>query len=58
MGTLIARAEQAGIEAITLSPTLSDFNEDLRLLGIDALRAAIRVQVAPHDVARFMEQAA
>ena len=29
--------------------------EDHRLLGIDALRAAIRTQIAPEDVARFME---
>ncbi len=41
-----------------LSPTLGDFNEDLRLLGLAALRAAIRVQIAPQDVARFMEHAA
>ena len=58
MTTLIERAEQAGIEAIMLSPALGDFNEDLRMLGVDALRAAIRVQIAPQDVARFMEQAA
>ena len=41
-----------------LSPALGDFNEDLRVLGIDALRAAIRVQIVPQDVARFMMQAA
>jgi len=58
MAALINRAEQAEIEAIVLSPTLGDFNEDLRVLGIDALRAAIRVQIAPQDVARFMELAA
>ncbi len=58
MATLIARAEQTGIEAIMLSPALGDFNEDLRMLGIDALRAAIRAQIAPQDVARFMELAA
>lgn len=58
MTTLIERADRAGIEAITLSPALGDFNEDLRMLGIDALRAAIRVQIAPQDVARFMELAA
>ena len=56
--TLIDRAQSAGIEALVLSPALSDFNEDLRLLGIDALRAAIRVQIAAQDVARFMELAA
>ena len=46
------------IEAIVISPRLGDFNEDLRLLGIDALRAASRVQIAAQDVARFMELAA
>jgi hypothetical protein len=55
MATLIDRAQKTGIEALPLSPRLGDFNEDLRTLGIDALRAAIRVQVAPQDVARFME---
>ena len=47
-----------GIEAIVLSPMLGDFNEDLVHLGIDALRANIRVQLAPEDVARFMMQTA
>jgi hypothetical protein len=56
--TLIARAEAVGIEAIVLSPQLGDFNEDLRLMGIDALRSAIRAQVVDQDVARFMEMAA
>ena len=41
MASLIDRANEAGIEAIALSPRLGDFNEDLRTLGIDALRAAI-----------------
>ncbi len=53
--SLIDRAKALGIEAITLSPTLEDFNEDLRRLGVDALRTAIRAQIAPEDVARFME---
>ena len=53
--SLIDRAKALGIEAITLSPTLEDFNEDLRGLGVDALRTAIRAQIAPQDVARFME---
>lgn len=56
--SLIERAASVGIEAIVLSPKLGDFNEDLRHLGIDALRANIRVQLAPEDVARFMMQAA
>lgn len=54
MRSLIDRAQEAGIEAITLSPRLGDFNEDLRLGGIDMLRSGLRVQVAPEDVARFM----
>jgi hypothetical protein len=55
MASLIDRSNQAGIEAITLSPRLGDFNGDLRTLGIDVLRAALRVQISPEDVARFME---
>ncbi len=55
MATLLDRAQQAGVEAITLSPRLGDFNEDLRTLGADALRAALRIQIAPQDVPRFME---
>jgi len=55
MATLVDRAREAGIEAITLSPQLGDFNEDLRTLGTDALRAALRIQIAPQDVLRFME---
>ena len=58
MATLIDRAQEAGIEPIMISPRLGDFNEDLRLLGIDALRAASRVQIAAQDVARFMELSA
>jgi hypothetical protein len=53
VANLIDRSRKAGIEAITLSPRLGDFNEDLRAAGIDALRAAIRVQLAPKDVVRF-----
>lgn len=56
--SLIERANAAGIEAITLSPRLKDFNDDLRQFGIEALRAQIRVQLAPQDVARFLGAAA
>lgn len=52
---LVERAEAAGIEALTLSPRLGDFNEDLRLRGLGTLRASVRIQLAPEDVARFME---
>jgi hypothetical protein len=55
---LVERANAAGIEAIVISPELSDFNEDLRTHGIDALRMEARLQVAPQDVARFMALAA
>ena len=55
MASLVDRATAVGIEAICLSPTLEDFNEDLRTLGINAVRAAVRMQIAPEDVARFME---
>ena len=58
MAGLIDRANEAGIEAMALSPRLGDFNEDLRTLGIDALRAGLRVQIATNDVARFMELSA
>jgi len=44
----------AGIEAIPLSPRLGDFNEDLHVFGLDTLRAALRIQLAPEDVSRFL----
>jgi Toprim domain-containing protein len=52
--TLAQRADAAGIEAIALSPRLGDFNEDLHVFGLDALRAALRIQLAPEDVDRFL----
>ncbi len=52
--SLTQRAEAVGIETLTLSPRLGDFNEDLRTLGIDEFRAALRTQLAPQDVVRFM----
>jgi hypothetical protein len=58
MATLIERANAAGIEAVAVSPSLGDFNEDLRTAGLDSLRAAARMQIAPQDVARFMALAA
>ncbi|WP_346913190.1 toprim domain-containing protein [uncultured Roseibium sp.] len=53
--SLIARATGQGIEAIGLTPLRDDFNEDLRELGADAMRAALREQLRPQDVARFMD---
>ena len=52
--TLAQRAGATGIEAIALSPRLGDFNEDLYVFGLDALRAALRIQLAPEDVDRFL----
>jgi hypothetical protein len=52
---LAARARAAGIEALVLSPRLGDFNEALCAFGLVELRAALRPQLAPEDVARFMK---
>jgi len=54
MNGLIGRTRVAGIEAIVLSPRCGDFNEDLRNFDIDALRAALRIQLASEDVGRFL----
>ena len=54
MAALTERARNSGIELISLLPTLGDFNEDLQQLGVDDLRAVLRVQLVPEDVARFM----
>jgi len=54
MKGLIERARMAGIEAMALSPKCGDFNEDLRNFDINALRAALRIQLAPEDLARFL----
>jgi hypothetical protein len=51
---LFDRAQSAGIEATVLSPQCGDFNEDLQNLDINALRAALRIQIAPEDVTRFL----
>ncbi len=51
---LTERAEAAGIEAFALSPRMGDLNEDLRALGLDALRTALRIQLVPQDGVRFM----
>jgi hypothetical protein len=54
LAALTERAEAAGIEALALSPQMGDFNEDLHAFGLGALRAALRIQLAPQDVVRFM----
>ncbi|MFO1116575.1 MAG: toprim domain-containing protein [Beijerinckiaceae bacterium] len=56
LAALTERAEAAGVEALALSPRMGDFNEDLRMLGLDELRSALRVQLAPQDIVRFMHR--
>ncbi|GLR68661.1 DNA primase [Acidocella aquatica] len=51
---LAERAQAVGIETLSLSPALQDFNDDLRHLGLTELRAALRVQLTPDDVPRFI----
>ncbi|OKO92411.1 DNA primase [Bradyrhizobium sp. NAS80.1] len=58
VAALTKRTLDAGIEAIPLTPRLGDFNEDLLAFGLDELREALRVQLAPQDVMRFMSPAA
>ena len=57
MASLCNRADAAGIEPFVLSPCFDDFNEDLRRLGIEWLRASVRRQIAPQDVGRFVASA-
>jgi hypothetical protein len=54
---LSVRARQAGIDALALSATLGDFNDDLRRLGIDSLRHSVARQLAAGDAHRFMPAA-
>jgi hypothetical protein len=51
---LFDRAQSAGIEAMVLSPQCGDFNEDLRNFDINALRAALRIQLTLEDVGQFL----
>jgi hypothetical protein len=45
-------AAEAGIEAITLTPRLGDFNDDLRRYGLAALQARFRLHLHVEDAAR------
>lgn len=54
VATLTERAAMAGIEALALSPQNADFNDDLQARGIDDLKAALRPQLAPEDVGRYL----
>ena len=53
--TLTARAQNAGIDAIVLTPRMGDFNDDLRAFGDEGLRAHLRVQIAAEDVVRLLQ---
>ena len=54
VATLSERGSSAGIEVVPLSPMLGDHNEDLRLVGSERMRAALRPQLVPADVGRFL----
>jgi hypothetical protein len=54
MKGLIDRTRVAGIQAMVLSPQCGDFKEDLRNFDINTLRAALRVQLTPEDLVRFL----
>jgi phage/plasmid primase-like uncharacterized protein len=56
VAALTERAEAAGVEALVLSPQLGDFNEDIQAFGFDAVRAAVRIQLAPQDAVRFVRR--
>jgi hypothetical protein len=51
---LSARATEAGIKALTVDASMGDLNDDLRLLGREALATGVRLQLAPEDVERFL----
>lgn len=53
---LAERAEATGVETFALSPRIGDFNDDLRAFGLAAVRAALRIQLLPQDVVRFIPQ--
>lgn len=52
--TLADRARETGIETLMLDAKLGDFNDDLRQIGREAMRADIRVQLAPEDAELFI----
>lgn len=51
---LAARAAEAEIEALTLTPRLGDFNDDLQRYGLAALQARLRLHLQAEDAARFV----
>jgi len=53
--TLTERAQHVGIDARMLSPRLGDFNDDLRMIGLDQLRRHLSEQLTPEHTARFLD---
>ena len=51
---LAGRVKANGIVVLVLTPQADDFNTDLMALGPAALADALRVQLAPEDVERFL----
>ena len=51
---LEARAAETGIEAVTVTSRLGDFNDDLRRYGLVALQVRLRLQLHDEDAARFV----
>ena len=56
VAALTERARAAGVEVLVLAPRLGDFNEDLQAFSSGAVRASIRIQLAPQDAIRFMRR--
>ena len=56
VAALTERAEAAGMEALILAPRLGDLNEDLQAFDLGAIRAFVRIQLAPEDTVRFMRR--
>ena len=51
---LNARCRAAGVEVLPLLPELGDFNDDLRHLGLGALRESLQSQLVPEDAERLL----
>jgi hypothetical protein len=51
---LVERGHAAGVDVIGLRPQFGDFNDDLRLLGSQAVRDRLRRQFEPEDAAIFL----
>ncbi|RUM96335.1 DNA primase [Pseudaminobacter arsenicus] len=51
---LSRRAQALGILPLVLTPELGDFNDDLRRLGPDRVKAHLRPQLAPEDTLTFL----